>query len=428
MEVEDNERMCRVGPGTDMGEAVRRYWIPACLSDQVEAGGSPVSTRLLGEDLVVFRSPDGALGVLDGFCPHRGVSLSLARNEDCGLRCLFHGWKIASDGRLLDAPNVASQTFVERFRTRSYPAVEAAGIVWTYLGPPDLQPERPTFEWETVGDEHVLALVADIDCNWVQSLEGLVDSSHAGVLHTDTVRNIRASLPFASDAGALGGTAVPRLEIDETAYGFVYAALRGAEGSEAGVHARITAYALPWVCFIPPAGQAFVPVPMDDTHTRLYNIWWNPSEQLTKGPAYEERLRTWGLSAAVLERYGMGPVDWSMPDAQRAPHNRFVQDREAMGRGDTFSGLVGVTAEDAALAVSMGPLADRQREHLVPADAAVIRLRRLLIEQADRVRDGVSPLGCSLGTDALSIRAASGEARPGAWQSLLESTPSTAGH
>jgi phthalate 4,5-dioxygenase oxygenase subunit len=413
----NNERLCRVGAQTDMGKLVRRFWVPACLSsDLPKPGGAPIRITLFNQHFAAFRGADGKLGLLDELCMHRGASLLLARNEDSALRCIYHGWKFARDGAILEMPNALNEKAIERFRAGAYPVEEASGIVWVYLGPKDDVPPRPRYLWESFPAENFLALPVDLDCNWVQALEGLVDSAHTGVLHEDVITKNKTAY---GDYEAMRQNFAPRLELEHTDFGFHYAAIR----SGAGMHAltdqiRVTAYIAPFLCLIPPEGQAFMAVPIDDQRTRFFNIWWSRSERLDSGAGYAKRIEMWGLSQQILQATGMAAINPKI--GEPVPRNVFRQDRDAMESGRSFSGLPGVTAEDGAISVSMGAIAPRDNEHLVESDIAVVQLRRLLLAGAKRLAEGGKP-ACSGGaTPSLEITAASGSLAPGAdWRTLV---------
>jgi phthalate 4,5-dioxygenase oxygenase subunit len=419
---EDNELICRIGRKTPMGEVFRRYWMPACLSDDLKRGGAPLRLRLLGESLVAFRDTHGSVGVLDEHCPHRGASLVLGRNEDCGLRCLFHGWKFGTDGTIHETPNMPDSRFRERVRAGSYAVREGGGIVWAYLGPPDEEPELPTFQWSLVPAENRLIVPVHHDCNYLQSLEGFLDSSHVGMLHTSTMGALAQGAlgePATwqnSDTRALSADNMPRLEVERTDFGFHYAAVRRV-GSVSQV--RVSAYVAPFLVFIPPGGMAFMAVPRDDTHTEFWNIFWHDEERLVDGPGHDALFAMFSLDDEILSATGMKRVP--PPVGPLTNQNTYVQDRAGMEAGRTFSGLPGITAEDAAMAVSMGPLLDRSNEHLVPADLAVIRVRRLLLEMAQGIAAGNLPVGLETKTDSHKISAASGEFPSDAveWRSLV---------
>lgn len=419
MNHEDNELMCRVGPGTAMGKVVRRYWVPAFPSVRLPMRDSdPIRVRLFGENYVAFRGSDGTIGFLDEACPHRGAPLVLGNQEDCAIRCLYHGWKIGADGTVLETPNAEASSLRKGLKANAYPTVESHGLVWVYLGPESEAPPRPVYAWENEKPEHTLVVDVDLDCNWVQVLEGLLDSAHAGILHTDILKKFPPSMR--ADADAMKRGLLPRLEMERTDFGLHYAAIRANAGSTEDMdQVRITAYAAPFVTFIPAGGMVFIPVPIDDTHTKFYNIWWDSEQRLDTGPGHEHRLDMWGLTEEILEMTGMAPV--MPPVGEIGRRNVWPQDRAAMRAGESFTGLPGITAEDAALAVGMGSILDRSRENLVASDIVISRTRRMLLKEAKAaLADGASSQWQTGKTPSHTITATSGDLPPGtAWQGMV---------
>jgi hypothetical protein len=219
---------------------------------------------------------------------------------------------------------------------------------------------------------------------------------------------------MSSDTSAMQGNLAPRIEIERTDFGFHYGAIRALD-SDGNFQVRITAYIAPFLCLIPPGGMAFMAVPRDDNATRFYNIWWSSTERLDSGPGYDKRIELWGLNPDILESTGMRAQNPSPESDIKA--NRFIQNRTAMEQGESFSGLPGITAEDAALSVAMGPIAPRTHEHLVESDAAVVQLRRWLLEAA---RAETMPAHEGTGTPAGQISAASGDLKPSQdWRELV---------
>ena len=183
---EDNETLVRVGPGTTMGDMMRIYWLPFMASSDLEKDGQPQTVKLLGETLIVFRDSEGRVGLVDHICPHRGAPLVFGRNEDCGLRCVYHGWKFDVDGNVADMPAEPPRSRLkDRVKIKSYPCVERGGVVWTYMGdePEESRPPLPSFEWNMVPEENVVVTFRVQECNWLQALEGEIDSAHAPILH-----------------------------------------------------------------------------------------------------------------------------------------------------------------------------------------------------------------------------------------------------
>ena len=233
LSAKQNERICRVGPGTAMGDVFRRFWLPVCTSDRLlKPDGDPLRARLLGQDFVAFRNSEGQVGLLDEHCPHRRASLALGRVEDGGIRCLYHGWKFATDGRVLDMPNCASKATRERIRATSYPVIEEGGLIWAYLGPNEHLPEFTRYGFMTAPPGNRATVRINVHCNYLQLTEGGFDSSHVGILHSDAARPdwMNGQKQTSHDPEHPGALAVvdndPELELAETDFGFYYAAFR----------------------------------------------------------------------------------------------------------------------------------------------------------------------------------------------------------
>ena len=287
---EDNERVTRVGRGTPMGELMRRYWIPALLGWELpEPDGPPVRVRLLGEDLVAFRDTHGRIGLLDEHCPHRRVSLFFGRNEDCGLRCVYHGWKFDVDGQCVDMMN-EPESFAHKISTNSYPTAEGGGVIWAYMGPPELRPPLPHFVWTQVAPTHLMVSKVIQETNWLQGLEGGIDTSHAPILHRVLGGGSRAPAFKPSDPFVRGKA--PTLELDVTEYGYRYAGLR--QLHDGAIHVRAYHYILPFHQIRPGrtgpgkdysgvAGHIWVP--MDDDNTMVFNWEYSTTDPFDRrGP------------------------------------------------------------------------------------------------------------------------------------------------
>ena len=356
---EDNELLTRTGPGTPMGEVFRRSWLPVLLSEELQAGGEPKQVRLLGQNLVGFRDRRGRPGLLDENCPHRGASLAYGRNEECGLRCIYHGWMVDVSGRIVDTPSEPKDsTFKERIRHRAYGIHEAGGLIWAYLGAPELQPTFSAWQWLGAPSTHVEINKVFQDCNWAQGLEGSIDSVHSDFLHS-------------SDITGRPGDHRPGLEIEDRPYGFRYAAIRTPDGDgEERKYVRITLFVGPCSVLIPPQRRAAdveivthqLWVPIDDEHNFFYSIRWNR------------------LGPIVADHGAQFATDRDFRPA-RNRGNKHLQDRAAMEAGN-WSGIQGVNSQDFAVVESMGPIYDRTREHLGATDVAIARFRRLMIQAA----------------------------------------------
>jgi phthalate 4,5-dioxygenase oxygenase subunit len=384
---DENERVTRVGPGTPMGKVMRRYWQPALLSSELpEPDGAPVRVRLLGEDLVAFRDSSGAVGLVDAFCPHRRAPLFFGRNEECGLRCVYHGWKFDVNGTCVDMPSEPPDSlFKTKVTVAAYPTFEGGGVVWAYLGPPEHRPGPPDFEWVRAPATHRFVSKTFEHCNWLQGLEGGLDTAHSTFLHNERLGD--RSLLRNRDGH-------PRIEVEKNDYGYRYASTR--DLGDEGTYVRVYQYIMPaqqmrgHVTAL-SGGRQPVPkfaghlwIPIDDTTTFVYNTMWSydANAPITEELAWHEEAR-----------FGRGADDM-LPGfklkAQLA--NDYFIDR-ARQKTQTATGIRGVNTQDMALQEGMGPICDRTREHLGTSDRAVIAARQLLLEACDAVEQGGAPRG-----------------------------------
>ena len=390
---EENDLLCRVEGDAPMGRIFRRHWIPVCLIEEVpEPDGTPVHARILGEDLVVFRDTEGRVGVLDEHCPHRRASLVLGRNEESGLRCLYHGWKVDVRGNVLEmASEPASSGLCAKVKHKAYPVHEWGGFVWAWMGP---AAEMPAFEppaWAPTPSTRVSIVKVQVDCNWAQILEGAIDSAHSSSLHSTDMPPARV------DGAKATATAwprpstdkAPRLQLRQTPFGFRYAAIRRPIANSATHdYVRISLFVAPSTVLIPPNNLynlANVNVPRDDTHTSFYFIAWSDT-----GPGIEPE--------AWREFCGAQPgVDLDARYRKvRNRDNNFLQDREAMKQGN-FTGIRGIPMQDMAMWETMGPIADRSLERLGASDLAIVEFRRIMVEAARRVAAGEPAIGTGPG-------------------------------
>jgi phthalate 4,5-dioxygenase oxygenase subunit len=270
---DDNELLCRIGPGTPMGNLMRQYWIPAALSSELpDPDGSPLRVRLLGESLIAFRASSGAVGLIQNSCPHRGASLFYGRNEADGLRCVYHGWKFDVAGRCVDMPiEPVDSTFKQKIRARAYPCVERGGLVWAYLGPRATPPPMPELEATMLAGSNIQ--VYQRRCNWMQALEGDVDTGHTVYLHLGSVDASEAP-PGTWARYALSDRA-PRYEVTDTEFGVMYGARRPAESDTE--YWRIANFLFPFYAMVPTGVLGLeirvrAWVPMDDGHTLAFLI------------------------------------------------------------------------------------------------------------------------------------------------------------
>src|SRR3989454_11121989 len=325
---EENELITRIGAGTPMGTTMRRYWIPALLAWELpEPDCPPVRVKLLGEDLIAFRDTEGRVGLLDEFCPHRRASLFFGRTGACGLRWVSQGWKFDVSGRCVDMMNEPEElSFKSKIRQTSYPTVELGGLIWAYMGPPDLQPPLPKFAWtqSPATHRHVSKVVEE--CNWLQALEGGIDTSHAPILHRLITTNSRRG--GISPASAFVRGKAPKLVVDLTDWGYQYSGLRPLD--DADMHIRTYHFVMPFHQIRPyqtnkgfPAVAGHIWVPMDDGNTMVYNWHYSTTEQ----PLDEEdRLE---------RRSGNGPahVDQTTFRSKANRQNNYLLDRRGQKKG-----------------------------------------------------------------------------------------------
>jgi phthalate 4,5-dioxygenase len=403
---EENELLCRVGPTAPMGAMLRRYWLPALMSSELVADGAPKRVQLLGERLVAFRDSRGAVGLLDENCPHRGASLVLGRNENCGLRCLYHGWKVDTGGNVVETPpEPEDSSFGSRIRTTSYPVEERGGFVWAYMGPPQAVPPPMNFEWTAVADTHRVVIKVRAACNWLQTLEGVIDSAHGNYLHADLlVGTPELDTTHLTNDGVLArpsNDGRPKIEVDDTPYGFKYAAIRRPM-VDAGTqkYVRITHFVAPIYAMFPaPAGMVNMQmfVPLDDESTMHYFV------KISLGEPIDAR------QVALHEMRAGARMGIELDDEYRMrgnSENLWLQDRAAMESGKSVTGITGVTTQDIVMQESMGPIYDRTKEHLGASDAALIRMRRLMLDSVRRfTAEGAPPLGLGEAIDYAAIRA-----------------------
>ncbi len=390
---EENELLCRVEGDAPMGQIFRRHWIPACLSEEVaDVNGPPVSVRLLGEDLVAFRGDDGRVGLFDRYCPHRRASLVFARNEDCGLRCLYHGWRINADGKVVEMPSEpADSPLPAKIKHKAYPTVEWAGLVWTYMGPAESRPEFVPPAWAPQATTKVSIGKIVVPCNWAQILEGAIDSAHSSSLHSSDMVPARVTSAKATNVNWLRPSTdkAPRLFVEATGYGFRYAAVRRPITDAANSdYVRTTVFVAPCTVLIPPNDSynvANVNVPIDDTNTYFYFIGWSDD------PSTLPDTETWRQFLGAQVGIDLNP-DYTM---RRSIDNKFWQDRQAMKAGN-FTGIRGIPNQDLSMWLTMGPIADRSLDVLGASDVAIVAFRRQMVDaaiawQTDRHVIGTGP-------------------------------------
>ncbi|MEZ2721716.1 Rieske 2Fe-2S domain-containing protein [Paenalcaligenes hominis] len=386
---EENDLLCRVEGNAPMGQLMRRHWTIICLSEEVaEADGAPVKARIFGEDLVVFRDTKGRLGVMDEYCPHRRASLVMGRNEDCGLRCLYHGWKIDVEGNVTEmVSEPVSSGFVNKVKHTAYPTHEWGGFVWAYMGPKETMPEFTPPVWAPTKETKVTIAKAILPCNWAQVLEGAIDSAHSSSLHSSDM--VPARVNSAEATGELwlrpSTDKAPKLQIENTPYGFRYAAIRRPITQPTkNDYVRSTVFVAPATALIPPNNLynvANINVPSDDQNTVFYFIAWGHPDST---PSTAEWRAFLGQEVGKdLDQYYRPLRNWD---------NRFWQDRQAMKDGN-FTGITGFPNQDIAMWVTMGAIADRTQERLGASDLAIVEFRKQMIAAVQRFQENGTVIG-----------------------------------
>lgn len=385
---EDNERLTRVGRGQPAGELLRRYWLPALLSSELpENDGAPVRVRLLGEDLLAFRDSTGRVGLTDAFCPHRRAPLFFGRNEECGIRCAYHGWKFDVDGKCVDMPSEPGGTTLrDKVRLTAYPTLELGGAVWTYMGPPEHQPPPPDYEWLRAPASHRHLSKTYEHCNYFQAMEGGFDTAHSSFAHNNKM----------GDQNELRNRdRSPRIELETTDYGYSYTSTRSIDAETSYV--RVYHYVMPTLQMramtrATNGAPAEVPkldghlwVPIDDEQTYVYN-WACGYDENT--PLTEEYM-------ARFESFTGRGADDLIPGTfalKRNLSNDYLIDRE-LQKTSTFTGITGLNTQDFALQEGMGPIVDRSKEFLGASDRPIVTLRRMFLENTHAVARGDTPAG-----------------------------------
>jgi phthalate 4,5-dioxygenase len=384
---QQNETLTRTGPGTPMGDLFRSYWIPALLAQELpEPDCPPVRVQLLSERLIAFRDSSGRLGLMDEFCAHRGVSLWFGRNEEGGLRCPYHGWKYDVEGRCLEVPSEPAESgFCDRIRLRAYPLVELAGVLWTYMGPEAIRPPLPAHDWAVLPPSHVHASKRVQQCNWLQAMEGGLDSIHSTFLHRFSVGEDPLLKRDPTSAALLKADPRPVFIPAESPAG-LYIATRRDAGND-NYYWRVTQWIMPCFNLFPPyegnphGGHAWVPI--DDQRCWTFSIDYQPAAPLSAA-----QLQAMEEGAGIHARLIPGTFT---PLAHKG--NDYLVDRAAQRARQTFSGVLSVPIQDAAVQESMGPIQDRARENLVSTDNGIIKTRQRLLRAAENLARGVMPPG-----------------------------------
>jgi nitrite reductase/ring-hydroxylating ferredoxin subunit len=362
---------------------MREYWMPAIRSDELPAPDCPpVRIMLMGEALIGYRTTSGAVGLMQNACPHRGASMFFGRNEEEGLRCVYHGWKFDVTGACVDMPSEpAESNFRNKVRTKAYRTHERNGIVWAYMGAREEPPALPDLEGNMIEDYTISVLHRPN--NWMQGIEGELDTIHAAFLHSspNRMRTVEPGTFAYYTAKSLHG----KFSVRETEFGQSYGMYREAE--EDTYYWRIGHLLFPFFAMPPGASvlgedpRFLAYVPMDDYNTLEWGVGKRPPqvtaqsnlgrEYIPNGTGWHERFR----------------IDQNMA-------NDYKIDREAQKRGDSYTGIAGIRQQDMAMTESMGLIMDRTNEHLGTTDQMIIRTRRRYLAAAKALRDqGITPPG-----------------------------------
>ncbi len=408
MSKEDNELLTRVENGAPMGEMIRQhYWIPAVPAIKLEADGAPVRVRLLGRSYIAFRVTDGSVGVIDEQCPHRKASLALARNENNGLRCLYHGWKFNVKGEVMEAPNHAGDQaqFCQHVRINRYHAVERGGIVWVWLGQGEKPPTFPNLPFVDLPAEQRSVTSVEVPTNWVQAVEASMDSSHVGVLHESTTQLTSGG---GNERMLMTQALAPKLEFEDQPYGYRYAAVRALPDDK--VYARVNNFVMPWYGVIcPPDAKGpttvFFSTPVDDVTHRAWFVHFNPHRPL-------------GMTVMSAS-----PDVWNFPPLPPGDaRDNWGQNRDIMKRGHATGFPQHLGTEDFAMFISQGRIHDRSDEQLCSADGAVLRVRQQLLRSVREFMAGQAPkLASNPELDYAKVRSVGGVLPAGTdWRVLTQ--------
>ncbi len=408
----DNERLTQVSAGTPMGDLMRQYWLPMLLSEELpERDGPPLRVKMLGENLISFRDTSGKVGLIANNCPHRGASLFFGRNEEDGLRCVYHGWKFDLTGACVDMPNEpAESNFKNKVHITSYLCREAGGMIWAYLGSKDSAPPLPDLEFNLVEEPHRYVSKIQVECNWLQALEGEMDNSHAPFAHGRIGGT--PDMPFMERVRIGGGIGLPNENRNPLTRYFPYdTAPRGyVQETDGGItmgwrrntdqpntyywhinHWLMPSFAL--IGSVPGSTiQCNARVPRDDTTSWFFRIRWNAGEP---------------LSQIELDAFkaGGGLFPQLIPGTFRPVENMendYLIDRRAQ-REWSVTGIQSVTQQDRAVTETMGPIYDRTKEHLGTSDVVIIQMRRRMMRETRALMEGREPAAPNL-PDAYRIR------------------------
>lgn len=380
-----NDSLTRVGPDTDAGAVLRRYWQPAALSDELAGERPVVPVTLLGEKLVLFRDEEGELGLIGRHCPHRGADMCFGRREDNGLRCPFHGWHFDRTGQCVEQPGEPEGSQMHhQIRVVSYPVIERNGIVFAYMGPGD-PPEFPSFDCFRAPESHVFAFKGLWECNWLQAMEVGIDPAHASFLHRfleDEDPSEGYGKQFRDSAAdtnipitrVLREYPRPDISVEETGFGLRITSLRHMDNGL--THVRVTNQIFPGAICIPMSREMTITqwhVPIDDENCYWYSMFTSFDKPVDKDLMREQRLREHRLP-------DYAPI--------KNKHNNYGYD-PAEQASKTYTGMgLDINVHDQWAVESMGPIQDRTQEHLGKTDVAIIRYRRMLRDAIRNLAEG----------------------------------------
>ena len=381
MDAQMAETLVRTGADTPMGQLMRRYWVPVLCSREIaEADGPQVRVQILGEKLLAFRDSAGQPGLISEFCSHRGVSLFFGRNEEGGIRCAYHGLKFDRSGTCLEVPSAPQMC--SKMGITGYPCVERGGVVWAYMGPPDKQPAPPGLEWCLLPESHVYVTRRVQESNYLQAMEGGIDTSHVSFVHRYEVdqdpmhQGTKAGEYIKADGNVV-------FEIEKTPFGLTLYGRR--MGEPDSFYWRVTQWLFPWFTLIPPFGDhalgGHVWVPIDDHHCWTWSINYRPDRPLGK-----EELQHMQDGHGIHVQYEPGTM---RPLANK--DNDYLVDRLAQREKRSFSGVAGISMQDASLQESMGSIQNHAAERLLPTDKGIVMARRSLHEAVLAMQEGSEP-------------------------------------
>ncbi len=383
---EENELVCRTGPGTPMGQVFRRFWLPVALAEELPGPDcDPVRVKLLSEDLILFRDSSGRPGLVDAYCPHRGAPMFFGRSEDDGLRCVYHGWKFDVEGACTDLPNAPEgETFKNKVKITAYPCVEKAGLIWAYMGPAEKQPPLPGFDWLDMPQGHTYVKKFRLECNYLQAMEGDYDPSHATFLHS-TLDQSQSNNPALQASGGriqLADKMAHYVSIEDTDTGLMMVAV--SKRTDEKLQYNAGPWMMPIFCTAGIAGPGIystnMRIPIDDDALMFYRLRWSYE------PIPQKEIFAYEQGEYIYPKLIPGTF---IPTDRKA--NDYNVDRVAQ-RNYSYTGIKTFPLQDIAMMEDQrGPMMDRSREHLASSDEAIIRVRRRLIRTARAMMEGKDP-------------------------------------